>query len=436
MSRDFSSKVNSKYHEAGAAFSPDGKTMFFTRNNYGKKLKRDAKGVNHLTLYMSKFVGGEWSKPIPLPFNSDEYSTGHPTMSPDGKKLYFASDMPGGYGETDIYVVEVNSDGTFSEPKNLGKTINSKQKEMFPFATQNSIYFSSNRKLGFGGLDVYQSNYQEEIFEVAVNLGPPINSNSDDFSYIVDEKTKKGYFASNRKGGQGDDDIYAFTYVVTDDSDANTILIGTVIDQSTGTTLANTLVQLYDENGNHIKDSYTDEYGSFDFDGLNKNTKYELRTAKEGYEKEIKLADIGGESETTVNLILKDMESVVVIDGEVTKLKTEAIFFDFDSYVLRKEGQKELKRIKRVWEDFPNLKIKIESHTDSRGSQTYNRILSQKRADATKNHLLKIGLNPDKIESAIGYGEDRISNDCGDGVQCEKEQHQNNRRSDLIVIEH
>lgn len=433
--KKFSGKVNSKYHEAGAAFSPDGKTMFFTRNNFGKKLKRDSKGVNHLTLYMSKYVGGEWSKPKPLPFNSDEYSTGHPTMSPDGTKLYFASDMPGGYGETDIYVVEVNSDGTFSEPQNLGKTINSKQKEMFPFATQKSIYFSSNRKLGFGGLDVYQSNYQKDIFEVAVNLGPPINSNSDDFSYIVDEKTKTGYFASNRKGGQGDDDIYSFTYVVTEDSEGNTVLIGTVIDQSTGTTLANTLVELYDENGNHIEDSYTDEYGSFEFDGLSNNTKYELRTVKEGYEKEIKLADIGTSSETTVNLILKDTESMLIVDGEVTKLKTEAIFFNFDSYELRKEGQKELRRIKRIWDDFPNLKIKIESHTDSRGSQTYNRILSQKRADATKSHLLKIGLNPNKIESAIGYGEDRISNDCGDGVPCKSEQHQNNRRSDLIVIE-
>ncbi|NKI31212.1 OmpA family protein [Croceivirga thetidis] len=434
--KKFSGKVNSKYHEAGAAFSPDGKTMFFTRNNYSKKLKRDSKGVNHLTLFTSKFVGGEWSKPLPLPFNSDEYSTGHPAMSPDGKKLYFASDMPGGFGETDIYVVDVNGDGTFSEPKNLGKTVNSKQKEMFPYATENTIYFSSNRKLGFGGLDIYQSNYVQDIFEVAVNLGPPINSSSDDFSYIVDENTNKGYFASNRKGGQGDDDIYAFTYVTTDDSDESTILLGTVIDQSNGTTLANTLVQLFDKDGNYLKESYTDEFGSFEFVDLNKNTKYELRTAKEGYEKEIKLANIGGDSETTVNLILKDMESLVVVDGDVTKLKTEAIFFDFDSYELTKEGKKELKRIKRIWNDFPNLKIKIESHTDSRGSRTYNRILSQKRADATKAHLLKIGVEPDKIESAIGYGEDRISNDCGDGIKCNRDQHQNNRRSDLIVVEH
>ena len=424
--KKLSENVNSKYHEAGAAFSPDGETMFFTRNNFGKRLKRDSDGVNHLTLYMSRFVGGEWSKPVPLPFNGDEYSTGHPAISPDGKKLYFASDMPGGFGETDIYVVEIKGDGTFSDPKNLGKTINSSEKEMFPFVSDNNIYFASNRKLGFGGLDIYKSNFAGDTFEIAVNLGTPINSSSDDFSYIVDEETKKGYFASNRKGGQGDDDIYAFTYVDIDEA-TSTILLGVVIDEATGAATPNVPVRLLDNEGNFIKEVLTDDYGSFEFKDLTPNTRYELRAEKQGFEKEIKLFGTKDLPEMSVNLILRDGKSSIVVDGEVPRLETSVVYFDFDKYELREEAKLDLKDIIKVWETYPNMKIKIESHTDSRGSNVYNQILSQKRADATKAYLLGLGLKSIHIESAIGYGEDKIT---------DSQDHQKNRRSDLIVTEY
>lgn len=426
-------KINSKYHEAGGAFTPDGKTIFFTRNNFSKRLKRDEKGVSHLTLYVSNLVGGEWSKPVSLPFNNDNYSTGHPALSPDGSKLYFASDMPGGYGETDIYVVDINDDGTYSEPKNLGRSINSKEKEMFPFVTDDNIYFSSNRKLGFGGLDVYKSTYASTTYQVAVNLGAPINSNADDFSYIVDEESNKGYFASNRKGGEGDDDLYAFKYIVVDENNSS-LLIGVVIEERSGGTIPNTPVSLLDEEGNLLKEVITDDFGSFEFNDLTTNTKYELRTEKEGYQKEIKIVNTQDLAELTVNLILRDNQSSVVVDGNTHMLETSVVYFDFDRYALRQEAKTELKEIIKVWERFPNMIIKIESHTDSRGSKIYNRILSQKRADATKSFLLEMGLQPSHIESAIGYGEDRISDNCGD--ECADRQHQKNRRSDLIVTEH
>ena len=179
----FSKKINTKYHEASVAFSPDNTTMYFTRNNYGKKLKRDKKGVNNLKIYRSKKVNGEWTEAQELPFNSDSYSTGHPALSPDGKQLYFVSDMPGSIGKTDIFVVDILEDGNFSDPRNLGPEINTERREMFPFISDKKLYFSSDGHVGLGGLDVFEVAYsEEEGFMDVQNLGQPINSKVDDFS--------------------------------------------------------------------------------------------------------------------------------------------------------------------------------------------------------------------------------------------------------------
>ncbi|MEO0902799.1 MAG: cell envelope biogenesis protein OmpA, partial [Bacteroidota bacterium] len=174
--KKLSRKINTKYHEASVTFSPDQKTIYFTRNNYGKKkkLKRGKKGVNHLKIYTSQFQDGEWTKATEVSFNSENYSNGHPAVSPDGKKMYFVSDRPGGFGLTDIYVVDILEGGEFSEPRNLGKSVNTPYKEMFPFVTANSIYFSSDRTMGVGGLDVYKSDYSGELFNVAINMGKPV----------------------------------------------------------------------------------------------------------------------------------------------------------------------------------------------------------------------------------------------------------------------
>ena len=182
----FSKEINTKYHEAAVTFSPDQKTMYFTRNNYGKRLKRDKNGVNHLKIYRSRKLGDVWTEAEELPFNGEDYSTGHPALSPDGKQLYFVSDMPGSLGETDIFVVDVHPDGSFSHPRNLGPNVNTEHKEMFPFITDGTLYFSSNGHVGLGGLDIYQSVFEEEEgFLPAQNVGKPINSKSDDFSFII-----------------------------------------------------------------------------------------------------------------------------------------------------------------------------------------------------------------------------------------------------------
>src|SRR6056297_2645995 len=171
--KKFSKNINTKYHEASMAFSPDQKTIYFTRNNYGKRLKRGENGINHLKIYRSQIIDGEWSKAEELPFNSENYSVGHPTVSPDGKKMYFVSDKPDGYGGTDIYVVDIYENGAFSEPKNLGRTINTNAKEMFPYVTENALYFSSNRPMGLGGLDVYKSDGSDGQFSVGITWVRP-----------------------------------------------------------------------------------------------------------------------------------------------------------------------------------------------------------------------------------------------------------------------
>ncbi|MEO0528185.1 MAG: cell envelope biogenesis protein OmpA, partial [Bacteroidota bacterium] len=252
----FSKKINTKYHEASVTFSPDNTTMYFTRNNYGKKLKRDKNGINHLKIYTSNKVDGEWTEAREVSFNSDTYSTGHPALSPDGKQLYFVSDMPGSIGATDIFVVDVLENGSFSEPRNLGPEINTEQKEMFPFINNKKLYFSSNGHVGLGGLDVYEVAFdEEEGFQEVKNVGKPINSNKDDFSYIVDEETQKGYFASNRQGGKGDDDIYSFKRLIVEEAKENLNAIsGVVTELVTGEVMPEALVVLLDENNMKLKE--------------------------------------------------------------------------------------------------------------------------------------------------------------------------------------
>ncbi len=208
--------VNTKFHESSATFSPDGKTVYFTRNNYSKrKFKRNAKGCVLLKIYKADYNNGKWKNVEELPFNSDEYSTAHPALSPDGKFLYFASDMPGSYGKSDIYVVAIHEDGSYGTPKNLGGLINSAGRETFPYVSdKGTLFFTSDGHVGFGGLDIFMVLPHEDTDWAVYNMGAPINSPQDDFTFIINEENKMGYFASNRAGGKGGDDIYGFKQLV------------------------------------------------------------------------------------------------------------------------------------------------------------------------------------------------------------------------------
>lgn len=430
----FSKKINTKYHEASVTFSPDNTTMYFTRNNYGKKLKRDKNGVNNLKIYRSRKVDGSWTEATEVPFNSDEFSTGHPALSPDGKKLYFVSDRPGSLGETDIFVVDVYKDGGYSEPRNLGPEINTERKEMFPFISDKKLYFSSNGHIGLGGLDIYEVPFDEENgFQQVKNMGKPLNSKKDDFSYIVNEGTQKGFFASNRRGGKGDDDIYSFSRLLPEELNLNAIA-GVVTEQVTGEMMPEALITLLDENNIKLKDVISDKDGSFVFEDLDSNTKYTVKTTKDGYSEVVLNTPTKDNELINVEVSLEKLEDLIVLDEGIKKIKLNMIFFDFDKSAIRDDAATELNKLVAVMQENPSMVIKIESHTDSRGKAAYNKYLSDRRAKSTRAYIISRGIDPKRIESAIGYGEERLLNGCDGSIRCSSAQHQLNRRSEFIIV--
>lgn len=431
----FSKKVNSKYHEAGVTFSSDKNTIYFTRNNYGKKLKRDKNGINHLKIYQSTKVDGEWTEAVELPFNSDTYSTGHPALSPDGKQMYFVSDMPGSVGETDIFVVDINEDGSFSDPRNLGPEINTERKEMFPFINESKLYFSSNGHVGLGGLDIFEVAFNDtDGFLEVRNLGRPYNSNQDDFSFIVNEETQKGYFASNRRGGKGDDDIYSFRKPVLEAVNNNAIA-GVITEMVSGEVLPEVLVELLDENNRKLKEVVSEEDGSFVFEELDSSTRYIVRSNKPEFEQAEQVVSTLENESVEVAIAMQRLDERIIVEDGVRKLKTDMIYFDFDKSYIRKDAALELDKLVGVMNEYPDMVIRIESHTDSRGVAVYNKYLSDNRAKSTRAYLIKQGISPDRIESAVGYGEERLLNECNGRKPCSEANHQLNRRSEFIIVD-
>lgn len=426
--KKFSKNINTKYHEASMAFSPDQKTIYFTRNNYGKRLKRGKNGINHLKIYRSRLVNGEWTRAEELPFNSEDYSTGHPTVSPDGKKMYFVSDRPGGFGETDIYVVDIYPDGGFSEPKNLGRTINTAAKEMFPYIAENTLYFSSNRPMGFGGLDIYKSEGVNDIFGVGVNLGKPINSSRDDFSYIIDTSGEQGYFASNRKGGKGDDDIYSFIL----ETNLNAIM-GSVQHSETMEVLKQTNISLLSSSGKLLNETVSDTAGNYVFKNLTSATDYMIVARKDGFINDSIQVATKENTGVSVSQYLRERQKeeqkpIAAI------FEPNDVYFDFDSSEITPGSAKELDKLVAVLKENKKLTLKIASHTDATGPAAYNKLLSERRAKSTKNYIVSKGIAASRILSAVGYGENRLINHCSDGMPCAPAEHRLNRRSEFILF--
>ena len=435
--RKLSKVINSKEHEASATFTPDGKTMYFTRNGKKRK-KRKNKNVNHLKIFVSQLDGDTWGDPKEVSFNNDNYSTGHPALTPDGSKMYFVSDMPGGYGYTDLYVVDIAADGTFSEPRNLGPEINSGRKEMFPFVDGEKLYFSSDRRAGLGGLDIYQTTFTEEGLEAPINLGKPFNSIRDDFSFALNKNGETGFLASNRKGGKGSDDIYYFKRTQFENVIENKNRIdGMVIDAITEMPIAGANVVLFDTNDLKIAELETSENGTFELENLISNYDYVLNVKKDAYEEVMEPLSTKDNIQITLTqkLIPEDAVEIVKTEENVPMFKTEAVYFNFDSFTIREDAKKELDRLADYLVSHEGIKLKIESHTDSRGNADYNKYLSDKRAKASKAYLLSKGVDANQIVSAIGYGEEQLINDCQDGTSCSRAAHQLNRRSEFIFVQ-
>ncbi|WP_339842218.1 OmpA family protein [uncultured Maribacter sp.] len=331
LSTALSDKINTKLHEGAFALSLDGNTLYFTRNNFKNgKRKTDDKKISNLKIYSANLVDGDWKNITELPFNSDDFSNEHPTLNADGTKLYFASDRPGGFGSFDIYVVSLQSDNIFSAPVNLGSVINTDKKEQFPFiASDNSFYFSSNGHPGFGLLDVFVSENRGGIFQQPNNLGLPVNSGYDDFSYILNKEIKTGYFASNRLSGKGSDDIYSFT--VTKDlaiEDCQQFITGIITDRTTTLPLAGASVTLVDSENKIVASSLSKENGAFEFDVFCE-TSYSIKANKEGYEGNSRTIITSNERNATKDASL-DLYSIVEKEKaialiEQTKLEQEKL---------------------------------------------------------------------------------------------------------------
>ncbi|CAM4151979.1 OmpA family protein [Flavobacterium sinopsychrotolerans] len=431
----FDKKINSKFHESTPVFTQDGKTMYFTRNNYleGKKQK-SSKRIVLLKLYKATLEAGKWENVIELPFNSNEYSVAHPALSLDEKTLYFASDMPGTLGQSDLFSVSILSEDSYGTPKNLGKTINTEGRETFPFiATDNELYFASDGRPGLGGLDIFVSKIGESDFLGEVqNVGSPINGPQDDFAFLINSKNRNGFFTSNREGGNGYDDIYRFTELRK--LTCEQMLAGIITDQETGIQLSDAKVSLFDDEFKFIKESSSDEKGRYNFEAVCGKTYY-VRAEKLAYEtKEAKVSIRNRTGKTELSLELEKRIKEVGVGTDLAKtLNIPIIYFDLDKSVIRKDAAFELEKILSVMQSNPKMKIDIRSHTDSRQTNKYNEKLSDRRAKATVEWLIKNGISSDRL-TGKGYGESQLVNKCADGVKCTEEEHQVNRRSEFIIV--
>lgn len=431
--------VRTSLNESSAVITKDGQTMYFTRNNHFEgKRGYDEDRNTRLKIYRAHLHNGKWSNVEELPINGDDFNTAHPALSADEKTLYFASDRPGGFGGSDLWKVAINGQA-FGVPQNLGATINTEARETFPFINSNDeLYFSSDGRVGLGGLDVYATKIRKDgsVGEVQ-NVGAPINSNADDFAYYIDYESKHGFVSSNREGGQGNDDIYSFIEHRALQLDCIQALRLMVVDSKTRNIIPDATVTLYDamyneqgkssryvNNNYHLMDNY--ECGST----------YRIKVEKTDYitqEVSVIFPNESGLTERTVVLERKQIE-VKPGDDLFKKLELNPIYFDLDKHNIRPDAALELAKIVAVMEEYPLMKIDVRSHTDSRASMKYNDQLSERRAKATAEWLISQGIDRSRL-TWKGYGERDLYNDCKDGVPCTEEQHQENRRSEFIIKE-
>lgn len=421
--------VNSIYHDGPVTITNNGQTMYFSRNNIDDNgLSKDQKGISNMKIYRATFRDSIWTDIEDLSINHSEYSTQHPALNKDNTKLYFSSDWPGGFGGSDIYVVDIKPDGTLGVPENLGEVINTKNSEGFPFInSEGTLFFSSDGHPGLGLLDIFGTIQGDNgEFVDVINLGIPINSNKDDFSFSMNPNGITGYFASNRDRGRGSDDIYAYHRVPTLQVE------GVVSDAINTKPIANSIITLYDDKDEQIAYLVTDENGFYQIN-IDRNKDYKIVGSQEKYIDDYRTftsKHLQTELTTiTANLLLNPVQDVV----KLAELNT--IYFDFDKHSIRKDAALELDKIVNLMQnDYPDMVIRIESHTDSRGALSYNDKLSIDRANATYEYLISKGIDSSRITEHEGFGERRLTNGCEDGSKCEEEDHQLNRRTQFIVV--
>lgn len=456
-----------KYNESNVSFTPDLKYVYFTQNNNskGKYIKDNSEWIN-LKIYRAQVnTNGEWSNIVSLPFNNDDYSCAHPSVSEDGRVLFFTSDMPGSYGKSDIYWVIISGNESYGEPQNLGPHVNSSAKENFPYVNGNILYFSSDRHESKGGLDIYMVALDDYDSE-PVNLGSAINSPFDDFCFVIDRKNNKGFFSSNRPEGKGKDDIYFFTQD-TEIQECKQIVKGEIRDKETNETIDGATVSIYSHDDILLATLPVKSDGKYKFE-LACRGNYRVEARKLRYNKASKQIAFTPNifmQDITLNLekkpIPKPIIEEVVVERpvikepivEVKQEKTEPIveksisiskdgkevldlkpiYFDLDEYYITQESYEILAKAAHIINDYPNIIIEFGSHTDSRASDSYNLHLSVLRANEVVKHLVYLGVPEHRIKGK-GYGESNLINRCRDNVKCTEAEHLQNRRTEFVII--
>ncbi|WP_304621524.1 OmpA family protein [Rufibacter sp. XAAS-G3-1] len=424
--RPFAAALNApEVHDASPAFTNEGRTMVFARSNTGKK-----SGTANVDLYISQYKTGEWSEPRLASFNDPLAWDSSPAFSPDGRTLYFSSDRRGGQGGRDIWKTTLDAGGRFSRPENLGPTINTPGNESFPYvAADSTLYIASDGHPGLGGLDVFRISGDSVI-----NMGTPINSIGDDFSILITGEDQ-GFFASNRAGGQGGDDIYSF--VKRQPKLVNFFVDGRVLERNettnTTTPMANVRVTLQNAQGEKVTEATADARGNFTFQ-LDSASVYSVIAERSGYfaarQPVVTQGKTPPQSQLTQPVTDIRLTTTLTLSKIVRNraIVVENIFYDYDKADIRADAAVELDKLVQTLRDNPAITIELSSHTDSRGVDIYNQDLSQRRAQSAVNYIISKGIDAKRI-TARGYGESRpvVRNARTEA------QHQRNRRTEFTV---
>ena len=421
--------LNTKYHEGVVSFSPDGNTMYFSRESYYDKIfERDSLSRNKfsvLNLYKSTKELEGWSEGEALSLNSENYSVKNPAVSPDGKTLFFASDMAGGMGQFDIYSAPINDDGSVGEATNLGQKLNTEGQEMFPFvSSDNTLYFSSDGHLGLGGMDVFFAKLVDGKVGPIRNVGIPVNGNADDFAFSINDESGEGFVSSNREGGAGSDDVYAVKVL---QPICDVLVTVTVKDSETGNILVGATVNVLDSEGNSIGTKTTSDKGEVNYI-VECASDLSLSASMENYESGTGFVAGTSEEESSTEILLDPIDEIILAN----KVALDPIYFDFDKSNITAQAAFELDKLVQLMNKYQSIIISAESHTDTRGNATYNQKLSERRALTTAQYVISKGIAAERI-TGVGMGETAPVNDCGTG--CSEDEHQMNRRSEFIILE-
>jgi outer membrane protein OmpA-like peptidoglycan-associated protein/tetratricopeptide (TPR) repeat protein len=415
-------EINSKYHDGSVSISQDGSTMYFTsdsfRENSFEKDKASKLKLGRNNIFSAKFVNGKWDEITSLPFNSKDYSTGNPSISKDGKTLYFSSNRPGSIGGVDIWKVAISESGSYGTPENLGKNVNTEGNESFPFITSdNVLYFSSDAKQGLGAMDVYKIDLTKN--SEAKNLGKPVNSEKDDFAFTINENKNIGFVASNRNGN---DDIFKLIPVCN--YEVNAI----VTNANSGAIIAEANVSILDDKNNIISTIKSNNKGEVSYTVDCEKT-YTIQAIKDGFESNSFAVIASNKKGGSIKIDAVLMPISEIITEKEVKLKP--IFFEYNSSNITQQGAFELDKLVQIMKNNEKLIIFVKSHTDNRGTDEFNLLLSDKRVKATIQYVISNGIDPNRI-SGKGFGETEPKVDCKEN--CTEEAHEQNRRSEFLIV--